>query len=180
MMLNRLALEARYPDRYPEMKTTDPEIRAYRHSSQAANPYLFLVALECLRYQCSEGVLRKTPLYAEIDRALNHWRGVNQQLLRQCRMPISLRGCPTEKGFPRQVILPLFPTIHEQVSRQNAHQSRVIISHSRFSPCFSFRPVWKALCRLLYRSYLSWWRQVLSFKSNGGPKNYERPGSNLW
>jgi len=76
MMLTRLALEARYPDRYPEMKTTDPEIRAYRHSSQAPSPFLFLVALECLRYQCSEGDVPKTPLYEEINRAVDHWRGV--------------------------------------------------------------------------------------------------------
>src|SRR6185295_5214131 len=76
MMLNRLALEARYPERYPEMKTTDPEIRAYRHSPQAPNPFLFLVALECLRYQCSEGDVPKTTLFVEIERAVNHWRGV--------------------------------------------------------------------------------------------------------
>lgn len=32
----------------PKMQTTNPEIRDYRLSPQAPNPYLFLVALECL------------------------------------------------------------------------------------------------------------------------------------
>jgi hypothetical protein len=37
------------------------------------------VALECLRYQCSEGDVPQTTLYGEIERAVNHLRG---QILR--------------------------------------------------------------------------------------------------
>jgi hypothetical protein len=76
MQLNRIAMDERYSDRHTDSKATDPEIDDYRHTPQACNSYLFLVALECLRYQCSEGDVPKTPLYAEIDRAVNHWRGV--------------------------------------------------------------------------------------------------------
>jgi hypothetical protein len=79
MQLNRLAMDERYPDRHADSKATDSEVEEYRHTPQAPNPYLFLVALECLRYQCSEGDVPKTPLYAEIDRAVNYWRG---QILR--------------------------------------------------------------------------------------------------
>jgi hypothetical protein len=69
-------MDERYPDRHPDSKSTDPEVEEYRHTPQAPNPYLSLVALECLRYQCSEGDVPKTPVYAEIDSAVNHWRGV--------------------------------------------------------------------------------------------------------
>ena len=76
MRLNRQALSERYGDRHPEMKATDPEIEGYRHTPQAPNPYLFLVALECLLYQCSEGEVVRDPLYAEAERAVSHWRAV--------------------------------------------------------------------------------------------------------
>jgi hypothetical protein len=76
MRLNRRALSERYADRHPEDRATDPEIEGYRHSPQAPDPYLFLVALECLLYQCSEGEVVKDPLYAELERAVQHWRSV--------------------------------------------------------------------------------------------------------
>jgi hypothetical protein len=75
MQLNRKAMDERYPDRHEESKSTDAEVEEYRHTPQAPNPYFFLVALECLRYQCTEGDVPKTPLYGEIERAANHWRG---------------------------------------------------------------------------------------------------------
>jgi len=75
MRLNRAALDERYPGRHDDMKASQPEIEGYRHSPQAPNPYLFLVALECLLYQCSEGEVVKDPLYAEVECAVNHWRG---------------------------------------------------------------------------------------------------------
>ena len=74
MRLNRAAMDERYPDRHPDSKATAPEIEAYRHTPQATNPFLFLVALECLRYQCSEGEVVRDPLYAEVEQAVNHWR----------------------------------------------------------------------------------------------------------
>ena len=61
MQLNRQAMDERYPDRHAEAKSTDAEVEEYRHTPQAPNPYLFLVALECLRYQCSEGDVPETP-----------------------------------------------------------------------------------------------------------------------
>jgi hypothetical protein len=76
MQLNRQAMDERYPGRHEESKSTDAEVEEYRYTLQARNPYLLLVALECLCYQCSEGEVPGTPLYAEIDRAANHWRGV--------------------------------------------------------------------------------------------------------
>ena len=76
MQLNRQAMDERYPDRHASSKSTDAEVEEYRHTPQASNPYLFLVALECLRYQCSEGDVPLTTLYDEIERAVNHWRGV--------------------------------------------------------------------------------------------------------
>ena len=76
MQLNRQAMDERYPDRHASSKSTAAEVEEYRHTPQAPNPYLFLVALECLRYQCSEGDVPQTPLYGEIERAVNHWRGV--------------------------------------------------------------------------------------------------------
>ena len=74
MRLNRQALAERYADRHPGMRATDPEIEGYRHTPQAPDPYLFLVALECLLYQCSEGHVVLDPLYAEVGRAIDHWR----------------------------------------------------------------------------------------------------------
>ena len=76
MQLNRLAMDERYPGRHEESKTSDAEVEEYHHTPQAPNPYLYLVALECLRYQCSEGDVPEMPLYAELDKAVNHWRGV--------------------------------------------------------------------------------------------------------
>lgn len=76
MQLNRVAMDERYPVRHADSKATVAEIEEYRHTPQPPNPYLFLVALECLRYQCSEGEVPMTPLYAELDRAMSHWRGI--------------------------------------------------------------------------------------------------------
>jgi hypothetical protein len=74
MQLNRLAIDDRYPDWHDEMKSADPVIEGYRHTPQAPSPYLFLVALECLLYQCSEGDVPKTPLFAEVERAAHYLR----------------------------------------------------------------------------------------------------------
>lgn len=65
-LLNYYALEQRYDDK------TDSDIPLLKHTElKYAKPIQLIKALECLRYQCSEGDAIKKPSYNMLEKTIN-------------------------------------------------------------------------------------------------------------
>lgn len=64
--MNAKALEQRYGDKPEEF---EDDIRAYQNPHPSNDPYQLLKSTNCLLYQCAEGDVPNTCLYAELEKA---------------------------------------------------------------------------------------------------------------